>query len=195
MKIGVISDTHGNISAVRKAFGILEDAEVIMHAGDIFSHGASSYSIGNYNSKDLSQYLNSQDRQMMVSKGNCDRPSDQQSLLFDILRPYVLYAHSGYCLLMLHGDDGNMQRLADLIMQNNVNIVISGHTHVFRAVLNEKILYLNPGSPSLPRSSNPPSAAVIDLDACVARIINVEDATILMEINLPMVKGDLSKRL
>ncbi len=193
MKIGVISDTHGNISAVRKAFKIFADVEVIMHAGDIFSHGASSYSIGNHNTQDLSRYLNSQDRQMMASKGNCDRPSDQQSLLFDMLRPHVLYKHSGYCLLMFHGDDNNMQRIGDIISQNNVNIVISGHTHVFRAVLRKDILYLNPGSPSLPRSADPPSAAVIDLEECVARIINLEDETVLMEINLPMVKGDLSK--
>ncbi len=187
MKIGLISDTHGNITAVKKAFSIFEDAKVIMHAGDIFSHGASSMSIGNYNSWDLSKYLNSQGKQLIASKGNCDRPSDQQRLQFDILSPYVLTAYNGYSILMFHGDDGSLQELECLMDQYNVNIVISGHTHVFKADLSGNVLYINPGSPSLPRNSNPPSAAVIDLDEGIAKIIDIEGSNILIKKNLPMV--------
>ena len=39
MKIGIISDTHGDLVQVEKALKILEDCKYIIHCGDVLYHG------------------------------------------------------------------------------------------------------------------------------------------------------------
>ncbi|NLU43022.1 MAG: phosphodiesterase, partial [Firmicutes bacterium] len=40
MRIGVISDTHGSVTAWRKAYDqVLRSADLIVHAGDLLYHG------------------------------------------------------------------------------------------------------------------------------------------------------------
>ena len=38
MRIGVISDTHGDIEALNKALAVFEGADLIVHAGDVLYH-------------------------------------------------------------------------------------------------------------------------------------------------------------
>ncbi len=39
MKIGVISDTHGDYKSWIKAWNFLKDSDIILHAGDVLYHG------------------------------------------------------------------------------------------------------------------------------------------------------------
>ena len=86
---------------------------------------------------------------------------------------------------MFHGDKDLIKRIEPFLSQDKVNIIIRGHTHLFEAYHYENIVYMNPGSPSLPRAANPPSIGLIDLEAALIRIIHTEDSKILLETNLP----------
>ena len=38
MKIGVLSDTHGNITALKRALDLFANVDLIVHAGDVLYH-------------------------------------------------------------------------------------------------------------------------------------------------------------
>jgi len=39
MRIGLLSDTHGDLDAFKQAYEIIKDTDLIIHSGDLFYHG------------------------------------------------------------------------------------------------------------------------------------------------------------
>ena len=59
-------------------------------------------------------------------------------------------------IIALHGDDYPSSPI------QKGDIVLSGHTHVPKMVEKNGVYYLNPGSPSRPRSSSGPTFGVLE---------------------------------
>lgn len=144
MKIGVISDTHGNLLRTEQAILEMGQIDALLHAGD-FGEGFKEMSL-----PFPSYYV----------RGNCDwneleTPEELTVLL------------GGKKFLLTHGHkyDINVRltKLQYLAEQENAQIVVFGHSHIPLQEESNGVLFLNPGSISRPRTSIGPSYAIITL--------------------------------
>jgi putative phosphoesterase len=137
--IGVISDTHGHLppAALRAFAGV----EHIIHAGDI----------GGPEIIDNLRRI----APLTAVKGNMDGGRWTTALKatevvdFDSVLLYVI--HDLYGL--------------DLVPEvAGMSAVICGHTHQPASAVKNGVLFLNPGSASLPRRGHPPTVAIIRIE-------------------------------
>jgi len=143
MKIGVISDTHGILPDT--VFDIFKDVKHIFHAGDIGSveviHGLEiicpvSAVYGNIDSWPITVTYPPMLVKALGGKSIC--------LIHDIIKPkYFSYQ------MFKKGIE--------------VDIVISGHTHVAGFQMYHNVFYLNPGSVIKPRDRKKGTVAILDL--------------------------------
>ena len=93
---------------------------------------------------------------LVCVRGNCDRFYDYGSMSFPPLsREERIY---GRRVVMTHGD----RLWMDDFSLSAGDIFVSGHTHVPELYQDKNgIIALNPGSPSRPRSSSGPTAALL----------------------------------
>ncbi len=133
MKIAVLSDTHGNRSMMKRAVEKIQHCDVVIHLGD--------------NVRDV-EYLRSYiQRPFYVVRGNCD---------FESKVPNELLLHvGGKKLLMTHGHKYNVKYSLMSLMykgeEEEVDIILFGHTHIPMNEYNQNILIMNPGSVGNPR--------------------------------------------
>lgn len=145
MKIGVIGDTHKNTVAIDRAMKALEDCQLILHTGDNFID---------------SKYIHEKfEKDIIGVVGNCD---------FEVVEEEISIELGGRNVFLTHGHRYNVkfgiQRLKEKAKQIGAHIVCFGHSH--RALIEEDggILFVNPGSPALPRGGCEKSVAVIEID-------------------------------
>ena len=184
MKIGLLSDTHGDLAAFEKAYEFLEDSDVIMHSGDLFYHGLFNSIKDTYNPLELSKLVNKIKKPVIFSRGNCDSEVDQLAVDFNILDPVRIFCHNENIIYLHHGHKKNDEDLLDLSKKFRFNIVVSGHTHICRIEKKENVIFINPGSPSLPKSGNPPSVGIIDFNKNEIKIINISSTEELLALNI-----------
>jgi len=184
MKIGLISDTHGDIYAFKKAFEVLKDYDLIMHSGDLFYHGLFNPVKESYNPLELSKIISQIKKPIIFSKGNCDSEVDQLAVDFNVLDPVRIFYFKENIIYLHHGHKKRDEELLDLSKKFKFNIVVSGHTHIYRIERKENVIFINPGSPSLPKGGNPPSIGEIDFNKNTVRIINLDTAEELLSLNI-----------
>ncbi len=146
MKIGVLSDSHGEIDPLQRALHILADHEVrlVIHCGDV---GAETVPLlGGI--------------QTHFVQGNTDEPdqlreaiTDPQHTLHDGLGTLEI---EGRRVAFLHGHD--VKLLRHTIHSGHWDLVCYGHTHAFSSRHEGQTLVLNPGA--LARTSRPTLAIV-----------------------------------
>lgn len=147
MKIAVISDTHGFIEEI--VSDLMHNAEVdkILHLGDF--------------TKDAKKISNLTSKEVLVVKGNCD--------MLDKKNPLELCIEFEGCkILMVHGHEYNVKlgltKLYYRAMEQGADLVLYGHSHILAIDKIDDILFLNPGSVTLPRSNNGKTYIYLDLE-------------------------------
>jgi putative phosphoesterase len=163
MLIGVISDTHIPERAEKipkLVFEAFKDVELILHAGDIVSMDVI---------KDLENLAPTQ-----CVQGNMDRMYGLKIPKREILKINDIK------IGLDHGEvypRGDTQQLKYIGMEMGVDVLITGHTHTSFIKELDEMLLLNPGSPTVPRMSDP-SVMVIKVDerGLDARIIKIGDS-------------------
>ena len=157
MRIGVFSDTHGDISGARRFFDSLSPLDCLFHLGDYAADGeklAKLFSCPAY-----------------AVRGNCDFRSDAP-----LERTVDL---GGKRFLLLHGHQYySMSALLYRSEEVRADMVLYGHTHVPDLSADGPRLILNPGSLSRPRNGSMESCALILLDGndLQARFVNWDSA-------------------
>ena len=138
IRIAVLSDSHGLLrrSVVQK----LEGCSHILHAGDIVTESTLD---------ELALY-----GQLFAVRGNCDRWVRGLSGLAGCLRFQI----GGVSFLMVH-DPYDIPR--DL---SGVDVVVHGHTHLWREERLDGRLYLNPGSCGRARFGTEVTMAYLHID-------------------------------
>ena len=180
MKIGVISDTHGDYESVKKIFeNIFTDTDLILHAGDILNHGPRNPIPEGYNPVKLSDLLNNSPIPIHFCKGNCDSDVDTLMIKNFIQAPYLYLNLEGIRMVVTHGDK-NFDYFKDLA-QKNCDLLISGHTHNYLIEKEKNFIMLNPGSPSIPKNHHHGTCATIDIDTGIITIYDIEDKNPLIE--------------
>lgn len=157
MRIGIVSDTHGDIAAWERSWSYLKDVDFILHAGDVLYHGAFNPILPTYNPRKLAEILNQLRVPLYIARGNCDSDVDQLALEYPLESPYLHLVLSSGSVLVHHGHLKREESLLELAKKTRAKLVISGHTHLYEARLVDGVMFLNPGSPSLPKEGRPPT--------------------------------------
>mgnify|MGYP001392636715 CR=1 FL=1 len=158
MKVGVISDTHNpNVGAepppeIAIAF---EGVDVILHAGDIYVPScldwleaiAPVYAVEMWaddHFKEDSRVVNM--RRVLQLEGHAI------GLIHDLLVPGMEQEITQYSPLSKHfPSNADLSKALETVFDTAVDIVIFGHTHYAVVEEYQGILFVNPGSPSLPK--------------------------------------------
>lgn len=128
MRIFLISDTHGNQSAVLKAYAAVGKVDTIIHLGD-----------GEADSSLLSAIA---DCPVLQIAGNCDAGSRAPREL--------ICEWENIRLLLCHGDrygvKAGFSRLIERGHETGVDAVLYGHTHLARIEQHDGLWLINPGT-------------------------------------------------
>ena len=156
----IVSDIHGSAEGVKLIQEAARrfNAEGIISAGDQCPDGA------------LPGFW----RSLIAVRGNCDRYYEYMDMPFPpASRTERIYGRN---VTITHGD----RLWMDDFQLTSGDIFISGHTHV--PVLEERngIYIVNPGSPSRPRSSSGPTAAVFEPSGIF--LLSLLDLTVLSSL-------------
>jgi uncharacterized protein len=132
--IGIMSDTHDNIDAIRKAVKIFndKDLDLIIHAGDLISP---------FTAKEF-QKLNPE---LVAVYGNND--GEREGLKsaykdFCILEDFKEISVEGWKFAVIHGT--NPAIVDSLAQAGKYDVVVRGHTHKME-ILNGETMVINPG--------------------------------------------------
>ncbi|PKM84066.1 MAG: phosphodiesterase [Firmicutes bacterium HGW-Firmicutes-13] len=183
MKIGVISDTHGSLEAWEKAFKQFKDCDLILHAGDVLYHGPRNPLPLGYDPKTLAVSINNSPIPVFIVRGNCDAEVEGVMLELPILSPYFFTYIDGVKILMLHGTNCTEEKLSEMGAKYKADLVVFGHIHtpVIKKMGNSVIF--NPGSPSLPFSTEA-TAGLFDTEKKKIEIITIEEGKLFSELSL-----------
>jgi putative phosphoesterase len=162
VKIGLISDTHGDAEAWRRAMGIFGACDLILHAGDHLYNGAFNPVLPTYDPKRLALEMNECPIPILHARGNCDSEVDQLALKDPIMTPYVFCRLEGLNILIVHGDAAEEMELVETARGYGAGLLVRGHTHIHGIWEHGDLLVCNPGSPSLPKGDGLPSVAVLE---------------------------------
>ena len=157
MRIGVFSDTHGDISAAKRFYQRLSPLDCVFHLGDY--------------ARDAEKISRLFDCPLYAVRGNCDfRPNAPLELQVDL---------GGKRFLLLHGHQ-YYSRSALLYRGEEVHadMILYGHTHLPELSADGARLILNPGSLSLPRGVSSKSCALVLLegDDITVRFVTADHA-------------------
>jgi putative phosphoesterase len=169
MRIGVMSDTHGDLACWQGITeGIFCDVDLIVHAGDIFYHGVRNPLPDGYNTPALAEAINELKTPLLVCRGNCDSDVDQLVVDVPIQAPCLVCQFDYLRLFVHHGHLFSDEEVQRLTSRWKVAVCISGHTHIPFLGQKDSTVFLNPGSPALPKGGNSPTVAIIDTNGVPA---------------------------
>lgn len=190
MKWLIASDIHGSAYWCERMLELFkrEKADVLVLLGDILYHGPRNELPRDYNPKKVIALLNDfangindtsctndangtnatattngtpceEPHRILCVRGNCDAEVDQMVLGFPIMADYGVIELGGRFAYLTHGHvygEDNPPKL------KRGDILIQGHTHMQRCVEKDGVLYLNPGSVSIPKGDGYNGCIVFD---------------------------------
>lgn len=159
MRIIVISDTHGNYSAIENVFLRNTDADWFFHLGD--------------GERELDRFALAYPmfaQKIIHVAGNCDYGSLSHDVFTLPAMNCKILATHGHQL----GVKSSLEPLKKLAMENGCNIALYGHTHSRFMSFEDGIYIMNPGSASCPRDDKPASFGHIDI-LSTGVIMNIAD--------------------
>ncbi len=107
-----------------------------------------------YNPKKCIELLNQYSDIIEAVNGNCDAEVDQMVLNFNIQTPHFTSINNKMVYLC-HGHHLDM-------VDKNAKIVLYGHTHISIIEKVDEVLYINPGSISIPKGDKVHSFGIIN---------------------------------
>lgn len=181
-RIGVISDTHGDLDGWRRCMDtIFRDAQLIIHAGDLLYHGPKNPMVEGYGPSALAEAINAAPVPVIVARGNCDSPVDQLVIDAPTQAPYAFVQLDDLRILAHHGDGLSDDEMTRCAASWNIDVFVTGHTHIRELTRRGSTVFLNPGSPAIPKSDGSfepiPTAATIEPDG--VRIWDIAAAAVI----------------
>ena len=158
MKIMFISDIHGissNLDKIKERY-IELNCEKLVVLGDIYYIGPRNEMKEDYNIPEVKDFLNSFDNIIWV-KGNCDSEIDEMVNDFPMIDRLGLIEIDNIDMYITHGHIYNEEN-----WKLKKSILIYGHYHIPFIKEKDDILFINPGSISLPKEDNKPSYLIYE---------------------------------
>ncbi len=154
MKWLIASDIHGSAYYCKKLLEAFETekAHRLLLLGDILYHGPRNDLPCDYNPKEVIAMLNPLKDSITCVRGNCDTEVDQMVLSFPILADYAIIDLGKNIVFATHGHKFGEDNLPPL---KKGDVLLCGHTHVSKCTSVGDIIYMNPGSVSIPKENTP----------------------------------------
>lgn len=151
MRIGIISDTHGDVRAWRRAMDVFGDADLILHAGDVLYHPPRMAPAPEYDIPGLVELINSCPVPLVIARGNCDAEFYEEVLKIPALSPYALVQFGDLRIVVQHGHTLGPEGIGELADKYRASVVVTGHTHIPVIEQTGSAIHINPGSPAHPK--------------------------------------------
>ena len=146
MKLGLISDTHGELHP--KVLDYFAEVDYIVHAGDV-------------GGRDILTELEAV-APVIACRGNSDR-----GVLFDRLPDVgTLQTPAGF-LAVTHRPPRGAPPFSTIHADPTPDIIVFGHTHFPKVLDDAGVLLINPGSALRGRGA-PPTVAILNIEDCKA---------------------------
>ncbi len=146
MRLGIISDTHGNLAVIRQAVKLAAPVDAWLHAGD---HGQDAAFLENLTNVPVHAVC-----------GNTDLPHGRK-------KPDEFIELGETLIWLTHGHRQHVRNgLGELqfwARHYGATIVVFGHTHEPLIERVDGKLFINPGSAARPRGGSAPSFVVLTL--------------------------------
>jgi len=159
-RVAIIADTHGSVTAWRKACAVWGYVDAIFHVGDVLYHGPRNPMPDGYDPKALAEEINASPVPVFLVRGNCDAPIDEALLKWPVSASLLVSWWNERLLLFSHGED--QEAFKEKAIFCGAAAAISGHTHLASIKREENVIFLNPGSAGLPKGELPPSVALLN---------------------------------
>ncbi len=152
MKIGLISDTHGNMQALSQAIRLFHEKtiQLLIHTGDVTRP------------RHLKPLLEA-GWPVQLAIGNMDSPAENFQHLTTIYN-LTLHTISGTIKINNHQlgiTHGHLDSALRLLQKDNFDLIIHGHTHERRDQQINGTRIINPGAATSPGNS----CAILDLNS------------------------------
>ncbi len=149
MKLMIASDIHGSAFYCKKLLKAFENehADKILLLGDILYHGPRNDLPEGYAPKEVISMLNGIKEYILCVRGNCDTEVDQMVLEFPVLSEQAYLCINDIEMLAVHGHK-------PFPVVKSGTVVLSGHTHVPKLEETNDVVYINPGSVSIPKENS-----------------------------------------
>ena len=152
MKFVIASDLHGAAPAVRALLERIdrETPDRVLLLGDLLYHGPRNDLPEGYAPKEVLAALNGIAKRIVAVRGNCDAEVDQMVLDFPCLSDFSQVWTDGHLLHISHGHlAGNSPDQPPALPHGSA--LLTGHTHIKRLELVDGVMFVNPGSTSIPK--------------------------------------------
>jgi uncharacterized protein len=132
--IGIMSDSHDNLEAIRKAVKLFnnKDLDLVIHAGDLISPFTA-------------QEFQKLDPELVAIFGNNDGERDGLKTAYKdicLLEDFKEISVEGWKFSVIHGT--NPAIVDSLAKSGKYDVVVRGHTHKLE-ILNGETMVINPG--------------------------------------------------
>lgn len=182
MRIGIISDTHGSLSAWEQSLRTLGEVDLLLHAGDVLYHGPRNPLPEGHDAKHLAEAINRYPGRIVMARGNCDADVDQVVLDVPIQSPYAIIVVNDMPIMVLHGHNTSEDELLGFMRRYELSFLIRGHTHVpgiSKPFGEAGGVIINPGSAALPKTPDRRGTVAV-IDDELIRICHIDDGSELM---------------
>lgn len=149
-KLIITADIHGSISTWNKITALLDDGDTLAVAGDLFDTVYGNFNDSDFQPEIIKNELSDFPCDFHYVYGNCD-----QAKFLPGYESQKVFSFENRTLFLSHG---HIHR-PDL---TDYDIIIEGHTHIARLNPVMGKVFLNPGSPVLPRENGPSYAVLQD---------------------------------
>ena len=149
MKIMIASDIHGSAFYCKEMLKSFENEhpDRILLLGDILYHGPRNDLPKDYAPKEVISMLNGIKEYILCVRGNCDTEVDQMVLEFPVLNEQIFLSIDGIEMLAVHGHKA-------FPAVKSGSVILSGHTHIPKLEETDGVIYMNPGSVSIPKENS-----------------------------------------
>ena len=151
MKILFFSDIHGildNLNIIEKQI-IDNKIDKIVCLGDLYYAGPTYDKKYIVNSKEVHKFLTKYQDRLICMKGNCDSAVDIKASDFPISDGVSLICVDNLDIYITHGNEYSFEKNRKF---NRKGILVYGHEHTPYIKQDDKMIYINVGSISLPRN-------------------------------------------
>ena len=153
MKWFIASDIHGSAYCCKMMLERYkeEKADRLLLLGDILYHGPRNDLPLCYAPKEVIAMLSEKGSETLSVRGNCDCEVDQMVLPFPVLADYTVLDTGSRLIFATHG---HLFSPSNPLPMKKGDILLSGHTHVPRCEEANGLVFLNPGSVSIPKEGS-----------------------------------------
>ncbi len=146
MRIGLVSDSHGRLDCLETAVSQMGNVDVILHMGDCID--------------DARQIRSWTNAPVFMVKGNMD--------VYEEGHLQIKTELGGKSVMICHGHrynvKGGYQTLRYKALEEGVDIVAFGHTHVPMIDQSPELLMINPGSVALPHIGGEKTFGIVTIE-------------------------------